>query len=279
VGQTELRWDPVIFSYGPVKGTASLSWPIGCAPAQKCAPTFDVQFGDLDAGILQAAFLGAHEPGAGLSTLIARLGPSDAAPAWPQLEGTVEVQSLILGPVKLRGAKAALHILSSGAEIQDLDAELLGGHVHGGGTLTTATGPDKPRYSLQGHFDKLSASAVGELLGESWSGQSFDADGKIELSGFTDTDLASSAKGSLHFVWQRGSMKAGSDAGASTAFPGVLAHFNRWTADAEIANGTITLKQNEVQQGNRKSAIEGSVTLGAPAKIGFAAPRYTTEKR
>lgn len=284
VGQTELRWDPVVFSYGPVKGTASLVLPMHCAPAQVCPPTFNVQFGDLNASLLEAAILGAHEPGTLVSTLIERLRPSDTAPSWPPLQGVVKAESIILGPVTLHRATASLLTLPTGAEITGLDAEVLGGHVHGGGTLTKAANPgaadqSKPGYTLEGRLDKLSATAVGQLLGENWSGRSFDADGKIELSGFTDKDLATSAKGALHFNWERGSIRAASGPAGSGAIPEVLAHFDRWTADAEVANGAITLKKNQVQQGSHKGSVEGSLTFGTPPKVSFATPGSAAEKR
>lgn len=279
LGQGELLWDPVVFSYGPVKGTGSLSLPVECEPGQKCPPTFTVQFGDLNAGVLQAAILGAHEPGTLLSTLIARLRPSDAAAAWPPLEGSVKAESLVLGPVTLHGAIATLRILPSGAEIRDLDADLLGGHLHGGGTLTTAANQGKPGYTLEGRFDKLSAASVGQLLGASWSGSNFNAEGRIELSGFTDMDLATSAKGTLHFDWQHGSIKSVSGSAASAVIPAALAHFDRWTADADVANGAITLKENQAQQGSRKSGIEGSLTFGTPARVSFATAKGKKEQR
>lgn len=278
----EARWDLVVFSYGPVKGTASLELSAGCEAPEPCpahsSPRVTVQFGALDASTLQAAILGAHAPGTLLSTLIARLRPSNpsSAPAWPQLQGAVKADSLILGPVTLRDATATLRILESGAEITGLDASLLGGRVHGAGTLRTG---DRPSYSLEGRFEKLSSPAVGRLLGLRWTGGAFDGDGKIELSGFTDKDLADSAKGTLHFDWRHGGMSA--PAGASSAavsVPPALAHFARWTADAEIANGTITLKQNQVRQGARKRAVEAAVILGNPPKVTFSAPRQTQGK-
>ncbi len=277
VGKDELEWDPVVFSYGPVKGTASLTVPVGCEAAEPCLPRFEVHFGDLDASALQAAILGAHEPGTLLSTLIARLRPSNAAPAWPRLEGAVKADSLVLGPVKLRAATATLRIGESGAEITGLDADLLGGHVHGGGALETAgAGQPKPAYTLEGHFEKLSPAEVGQLLGMRWSGGEFQADGKIDLSGFTDTDLVASVKGTVHFDWRRGGM-AGSGQGGN--IPAALARFDRWTADAAITDGTITLGENQVQRGFHKRAVEGTLTLGDPPKVSFAAPKETQARR
>ncbi|HEY1160692.1 MAG TPA: AsmA family protein [Terracidiphilus sp.] len=283
LGNGELRWDPVVFSYGPVKGTASLSVAAPCASTQPCVPRFpprfEVQFGDLDAAALQAAILGAREPGTLLSTLIARLGRSNtpSAPVWPQLEGTVQADSLILGPVTLRQATATLRILESGAEITDLDAGVLGGRVHGSGMLRTAgTDQSKPAYTLEGKFEKLSPVDVGQLLGLRWSGGAFDADGKIELSGFTDKDLAGSVKGRLHFEWREGRVGGPVTEGD---VPAALSRFDRWSGDAEIGSGTITLKQNQVRQGSRKRAVEAELTLGDPPKVTFAARKETRAKR
>jgi hypothetical protein len=196
--------------------------------------------------------------------------------AWPQLEGTVTADSLILGPVTLTDATAKLRILKAGAEITDLDADLLGGHVEGGGTLRTATEQDKPAYTLEGHFEKLIPADVGQLLGMRWTGRTFDADGKIELSGFTGKDLSESVKGTLHFDWRIGIVSAqeGSES-AAIAVPAALAHFDRWTADADIANGTITLNENQVQQGSRKRAVQGVLTLGGQPKTSFVVPGVT----
>ena len=279
LGNGEARWDPVVFSYGPVKGTASLSLAAHCDAVQPCIARFQVHFGNLDASTLQAAILGAREPGTLLSTLIARLRPSNSstAPAWPRLEGTVKADSLILGPVTLREATATLRILERGTEITDLDADLLDGRMHGSGTLrTVGTDQGKPAYTLEGKFEKLSPADVGQLLGLRWSGGAFDADGKIELSGFTDKELAASVKGTLHFEWRHGRVEASA---TEADVPAALARFDRWSGDAGIGDGTITLQQNLVQEGARKRAVEAALTLGDPPKISFAPPREAQAKR
>jgi hypothetical protein len=276
-GNGETRWDPVVFSYGPVKGTASLDLPAGCATPGPCSPSFQVQFGALDAGTLQSAILGAHQPGTMLSSLIARLRPanSSSAPLWPQLEGTVKADSLILGPVTLREATATLRILPTGAEITGLDAALLGGRIHGSGSLSTpGSGQSNPAYTAECQFLKLSPASVGQLLGQRWSGEAFDANAKIDLSGYTEKDLAASAKGTLHFEWRHGSV-----AGSAAQVPPALARFDRWTADAEIANGTLTLKQNQLQRGIHKYAIISAVALGPQSKVTFTVPKQASAKR
>jgi hypothetical protein len=276
----ELRWDPVVFSYGPLKGTASLTLPAACEAALPCSPRFQVQFGALDASVLQTAFLGAKARGTMLSTLIERLRPS-AAPAWPLLEGTVKAESLLLGPVTLHEPAATVSTLANGAQITAFDAGLLGGRIHGNGTFHTAvTAKDKPSYALQGQFEKLSPQAVGQLLGLRSSGSAFDGSGSIELAGFTGDDLAASAKGALHFEWQRGTVAATS---GSATVPPSLARFDRWIGNAEIANGALTLKENltanQVKRGAHTESVQASVTLEDPPKIVFPASKPVQAKR
>jgi hypothetical protein len=270
----QLRWDPVVFSYGPVKGTASLILPVACNAPQPCPPRFQLQFGALDSAVLQAAFLGAHERGTMLSTLIQRLRPT-ATPAWPSLEGTVKAESLILGPVTLHQPQATLHTLANGAEITAFDAALLGGRIHGTGTYhAAATAKDKPSYALEAQFDKLSPPALGQLLRLRFSGGTFDAHGRIELSGYTADDLTASAKGALHFDWLHGNVTA-----AKGVVPPAMARFDRWTADAEIANGALALKENQVTRGAQTMPVQGSVTLAESPKVAFTVPKLTPAKR
>jgi hypothetical protein len=178
------------------------------------------------------------------------------------VEGTVHADSLLLGPVTLTDAAAALRVHQKGTEIRSLDAGMLGGRVHIEGSLVAS---DKPDYKLKGQFDQLNAANLGRLLGMIWTGNPIGGFGEVELTGFTDSDLAASAKGSLHFDWRHGFVAESGEAEA----PAILAKFDRWTADAEIADGAITLKQNQVQHGTRKTPVDGSAIFGAPPHVTF----------
>ncbi len=262
-----LRWDPVVFSYGPVKGTASLTLPVACPGPEPCLPEFQIQLGDVEAGALQSAFLGAHERGTLLATLLDRLHTA-SAPAWPRLEGTVKADSLALGPVTLLEASAALKIEPTSVEITSLDAGLLGGRLHLSGSFgIPQSDQDKPVYTLDAQCTKLKPAAVGALLGERWSGAGLYLAGKVELSGYTGKDLARSAKGALHLDWKHGSVSGGSGAAAA---PAELARFDEWTADAAIANGDLKVGQSQVKRGGRKRAVEATLTLGEPVRLVFA---------
>jgi hypothetical protein len=261
INESGANWDPVAFSYGPVRGSATLQLLPGCTTTEECSPEFTVDFSSLDAAALQAAILGARQPGTLLSSLLARLRPG-TTPSWPELEGSVRTSTFTLGPVTLNAAQVSLRIQPDGAEIQSLDADLLGGHIHAEGSILPG---DKPDYKLKGRFDQLNAADLGGLLGMNWSGDPIGGTGEVELVGFTDRDLAASAKGSVHFDWRHGAVAGSGD----LEIPPMLTRFDRWTADAEIANGAITLKQNQVQRGARKLAAEGAATFGDPPQVTF----------
>lgn len=263
---TETRWDPVEFTYGPVKGSATLTVPTPCAAP--CKPQFTVQFAQLDASSLQAAILGAREKVTLISTLLAKLHPA-AGPDWPRSEGTLKADTLVLGPVTLRAVSAALQIQDNGAHLTTLEANALGGHVHASGAFyTPASAKQTPSYMIEAQFEKLSPAAVGQLLNQHWSGAEFAASGKIELSGYTQQDLASTAKGTLHFDWKRGAL--------SPAPVPELARFDRWSADATLGDGSITVQQNQLERGSAKTALTATTTLGSAPKLHFAASPANT---
>jgi len=282
----QLLWDPVLFSYGPVKGTATLSFPTTCS-MPPCPSRFQLQFGDLNASTVEAAFLGARGPNTLLSSVLARLDPT-AAPSWPELDGVVKANSLSMGAVTLGKPGITVAVHSDHAELSAIDADLLGGRVHATGSMQwSGANRAKPTYSLEAQFHQLTPQALGKLLGESWSGGVWNAEGTLELNGFSGAELASSARGTFHFEWQHGAI---SDAAAETetvhkpgfrasahwvakvAVPAALVRFDDWSGDAAIANNAITLGTNQVVSGARMQAVTGTITLGEPAKMQFVMP-------
>lgn len=256
-------WDPVEFAYGPLKGTARVVIPV-CDPEQECLPTLSVDFPRLDAADVQSTLLGSEKKASLLSTVMERLNPSSSQ-KWPSFQGMLKAESFVLGPVTLDGVSADVKVLPLVAELTSMDAGLLGGQVHLTGKIENG---DKPAYSLEGQFQQVNAAELCEVLEIKCGGKGLDGDGKIELAGYTGKDLASSAKGALHFVWKKGTV-AGSKSEAGDAVPAVLAHFDEWMGDATIAGGSVTLGDNTVHSGKRSASAKWTITFGEPPKISF----------
>ncbi|MFZ1012870.1 MAG: hypothetical protein WAN28_05950, partial [Terracidiphilus sp.] len=259
-----LVWDPIAFSYGPVKGTATLRIPRACPPGEDCPPQLDLHFADLDAEALQAALLGARKPDTVLSTLMARISPSSPT-AWPHVTSTINAEVLILGPVKFANVHVAANLASSAVALTSFSADLLGGSVEGKGSIASGAAPS---YTFEANLQGLNGPAVCDLLALQCSGGQLTGHGKVDLAGFTDRDLAASAKGTLHFEWRRGAF----DPESAPDLPKPLTHFDRLTADAAIANNGAVIHQGQVVLGTRKAPLDATVTFADPPVVHFDAP-------
>jgi AsmA family/AsmA-like C-terminal region len=261
-------WDAVVFSYGPLIGTARVELPVCAGVEGQCLPTVNLDFPSLDAAELQTALLGAEKKGTLLSTVIARVSPSSTH-AWPAFQGTVKADSLELGPVTLEDFVASLKVSTTSAEITSADAGMLGGQIHLTGKIESG---GKPAYSLDGSVQKVNPADLCRVIELKCTGASFDGHGKLEMAGYTGKDLANSAKGTVHFDWRKGAI-SGRTGTSAESVPPMVARFDRWSGDAEIANGAVTLKENQVQQGARKGLVNASVSFGDPPKVSFAPPK------
>lgn len=252
---------PLQFVYGPLKGSGNLEIKSRCDDTQACAPSLNIQFDTLNAATVQEALLGARKEGSVLGDLLARWTSVRANP-WPLLDLTVQANALALGPIQLQKARAELHVEHASADVTGLDAGLFGGQLHASGTITQG---DKPKYSIEGTLDGASAAAICQFLGLHCAGGPFSAQGSVETSGFSGADLASAAKGTIHYEWRRGTVsKSG-----TPQVPAALTRFTQWSGDADISQGSVVLGENEVMQGKELMSVAASIPLTAPPRIHF----------
>jgi hypothetical protein len=266
-------WDPVAFVYGPLEGTARVVIPV-CDAEQKCEPTVSLGFPTLDAAELQTTLLGSEKKGTLLSSMIARFA-SSSDHKWPAFQGMLKVDTLVLGPITLQNATADLKVSATGAELTSLDAGLLGGQIHVTGKIENG---DKPSYSLEGQAEQVDPIELCQMLELKCNGQRIDATGEVQLAGFAGSDLASSAKGTLHFDWKKGAITGFSSA-TDESLPRALARFDQWSGDAQVANGGVTVGENSVKTGARTTCAKVTISFGNPPKVVFGAPKATSPKK
>ena len=240
-----------------------------CDADQPCSPKINLEFARIDAAELQATLLGSEKKGSLFSSVISRITSSSGDRKWPAFEGTVKAESLVLGPVTLENASAEIKVNPAQAEVTAFDAELFGGQVHLTGKIENA---DKPVYSIEGQADGFEPVEFCRLFELKCTGRPVDATGKVQLTGFTDVDLGSSAKGSVHFDWKKGTV-AGQGSETEQPIPASLIRFDDWAADAEIANNGVTIGENTVKTGARSAAVNAAIKFGDPPGITFGAPK------
>jgi hypothetical protein len=201
-----------------------------------------------------------------LSNLLARLKPEKQL-AWPKLQGTIQAESILLGPVTLTSLRMDLSLEGAKATITNLDASLLGGTTHATGTYEFTD--NKPHYDLTITTTAIKPSelALTHILSQSISGSPININGQLKLTGFTAADLTSSATGTLHFDWKNGSLIATPAATIPANFEKPLTHFDHWTGDATIASGTITLTTNQLTTAKHPTTINATIPLSNPTKL------------
>ena len=187
------------------------------------------------------------------------LGLAYRGSVWPRLDATIKADLVTLGLLRLQNATIDARVLPTTAEVTSVDAGILGGEMHASGKITNG---DKPAYTFEGTFAKVTGQALCQFLALQCTGGSIEGEGKVELSGFAASELASSATGALHFDWRRGSVS-----GSSIEIPKELSRFDRWATDGTIADGAFTLTQSQVERGGASSHAEGTVTFGNPPEV------------
>jgi hypothetical protein len=154
-----------------------------------------------------------------------------------------------MGRLTLRNPDAVLSSESGTLTIRSLDAQALGGTLHGEGTVSLVNGV--PTYELSTTLTRASASAAGALFHENWGGGWLTLSSQVQLAGTSPGQLAASATGQFDAEWLRGGL------GAQTP----LAHFALWTADGQIANQALKLTQSRLAgtPTGRSLPVSGSI--------------------
>jgi AsmA family/AsmA-like C-terminal region len=255
-----VNWNPVSASFHHVPIDGSLSYSIPCGGEEPCARHFDVRLTSIDAGALQGALLGAGEHGELLNEILAKV---DRHPqAWPVLTGTIRAELFTLGGLALHGATATIRVDGNKLSIVALDAQALQGTLHASGTLDAGGGT--PRYTLDAALSKANPVEVAALFHETWGAGTVNATTHLELAGYGRDQLASSAHGTFHWDWSKGSLPL------SASSP--LARFDRWTATGTLADGTLALEHSVLTHGAQTMPLTGTVTFDRAFELKSAPP-------
>ena len=242
-----------------------------------CQPNISLQFGALDAGTVESVLLGAPAQKGLFAPLIDRMRSANR-PKWPELAVTAHADSLALGPAAFQKAVLHLRFKPNEVVIEDWQADTLDGQAKGAGSF--AWSGDRPEYSFDGSFEKISGAALGSLLSVPWTGQ-LSGSGKLTLSGLSAKELAASASGDLHFDWLHGVLTA---APSQETRPQETRtqetrlqetrlqemKFDHWSGAATIQGGKVQIGENTLLSGKRTSSLTGAIPFGGPPRLTIA---------
>jgi hypothetical protein len=203
--------------------------------------------------------LGAGRHNEFLTAILSQVGRKTAP--WPPIAGAIHAGVLSLGDLPLHDARATLSVHGSRLTIASLDAAALGGVINIAGNIEAAG--DRPGYSLDLHWSGVNVAQAATIFHEKWGAGTMSGSASLTLSGYSTSDLASSAHGTFQWDWVNGafglgSVSPGAPAASDTALAEATsaslqqasisgphgakfspAHFSRWRASGTVTDGTL----------------------------------------
>jgi hypothetical protein len=252
---TQIAWTNASISYGKLEAQGTLEYPTVCTGGTPCAGRFSLTTAALDLGALQSTLLGSSEGGELLRQILDRI---DRHPVkWPDLSGTVQIAELSMGKLVVRDATGAIDVSGNLIKLRSLSGHLASGTVHLDGVVD-ASG-DQPDYRLDVQVTNAAPSALAGIFDERWGSGVANLSTQLRMSGFDAQELARSATGTLHWNWTKGGLAAEAPLPVA-AQPFV--HFDQWSADAAIADSTITITHSLLARGKEAIPLSGTISFG-----------------
>jgi hypothetical protein len=251
---TQISWTNASISYGKLEAQGTLEYPTVCTGTTRCAGRFSLITAALDLGALQSTLLGRSEGGELLREILDRI---DRHPVkWPDLSGTVQIGELSTGKLVVRDATGAIDVSGNLIKIRSLNGHLASGTLHLAGVVD-ASG-DQPEYRLDAQVTNAAPSALAGIFEERWGSGVANFSAELRMSGFDAHDLARSATGTVHWNWTKGGLAAETPQPVA-AQPFV--HFDQWSADAAIADSTITITHSLLARGKEAIPLSGTISF------------------
>jgi hypothetical protein len=251
---TQIAWTNASISYDKLEAQGTLEYPTVCTASTPCAGRFSVTTAALDLGTLQSALLGSSEGGQLLRQILDRI---DRHPVkWPDFSGIVQIGELSAGKLVVHDAIGAVDVSGNLIKIRSLNGHLANGTIHVAGVVD-ASG-DQPDYRLDAQVTNAAPSALAGIFDERWGSGVANLSTQLRMSGFDAQELARSATGTLHWNWTKGGLAAEVPLPVA-AQPFV--HFDQWSADAAIADSTITITHSLLARGKEAIPLSGTISF------------------
>ena len=262
---TQIAWTNASLSYGKLAAQGTLEYPTLCTSITPCPTRFTFDTEVLDAGGLQSALLGTSQPGELLRQLLDRIGRHPAP--WPTLSGSVHVGTLSAGKLAVHDATGTIDISGNAIVIHSLNGALAEGSMHLAGTIDAAG--DQPQYRMDVQVTNAAPNAFATMFGEHWGTGITNVSLQLQMAGFDTQDLVQSATGELHWDWTRGGLATDEPLPAAAH---ALGRFDQWTAEAVIADRTITISHSLLTQGQEAMPVSGKISFDRVLALAGGSP-------
>lgn len=232
--------------------SGSASFPVHCTGPETCVLDFDVRADD-----------------ASLARLNQLVNPSFSRQPWYRLlaigkqhndallklraHGRFSAPHFAFGPVTASNVNGTLELSSGKLRIQELRADLLGGHEDGSWLADFTFSP--PRFMGNGVLNKVSMAQLASLMHDNWATGTADGEYSVSLSGLTADKLRSSASGTADFNWTGGAWRHIVLEGR-----GAPLTFSSFTGKIAFQDGMLVMTDSKLKAGGALYSVKGTAS-------------------
>jgi len=252
LAENGVRVDSVSASLAGSHWIGWLSFPRMCATPLTCPVEFNLHSDEL----IMAQLTDAFRPHPAKKKWYGLLSDDTPAPptflAQMKATGKVTANRVVLSSVVATRASANITKDGGRLDISDLRADVLGGQHRGEWHADFSASPAK--YSLSGLMRGASLAQLAAAMHDDWITGTADTAYKIETAGRDRDDLTQSAKGTLDFEMQEGTLP-------HIALTNGELKVRHFSGRLTLADGHIEMQDGKLQSPTATYAVTGRATL------------------
>ena len=215
----QVRVHDIFASIGRTHWTGWLSFPRPCASPAACPVSLGLNADTVSAAELSDLLNPGLHSTPWYRFLSRTSHPSTLAGI--SAHGKITVGRFLVGSLAVNRVAADFNLHEGRLRLSDLHGDLLGGRHHGELDADFRVSP--PAYSGSGTLDRVSLADLADAMHDNWITGTANANYQLSCSGFTASELLSSATGRVHFEAGNGLLPHITLSG--TATPLHLRHF------------------------------------------------------
>ncbi len=178
-------------------------------------------------------------------------------------EGKINTGRFQFGQTTASLASANLRIASGKLEIENIRAEVFGGHAQA--RISADFTKTKPIYAYDGILQKASMADVAMAMNDGWASGTLNASLKGSAAGGTGEELMDSATGTLKFRCEDGTLShVRFNPGAKTL------HFHEFIGTLELSHRILRLNESKLNSPDGIYLASGTASLNGVLGLEFA---------
>jgi uncharacterized protein involved in outer membrane biogenesis len=259
LAQQEMRIEDLSATVDTVSVTGTAVFPRSCADDDVCTSQLNLAFDEIDPEKLNALvnprlkqrpwyrfFGGGDKEQSVLSSMKAK--------------GTVTAKRIVLRAITGSKASGSFELVDGKLTLRNIRADVMGGSF--AGSVSADFSGKQPTYDSTGSVTRANLASLNPPMKDGWGTALASGNFKLEMSGWTAGELASSAEGDAQFEFRDGTLRH-----VSLDRNGVPLRFTSFAANFSFGDGTIHLPSGKLLTQTGIYQVSGTATLNRELEL------------